>query len=90
MGMNDIIRAMFDGYKDAKHSNYHRRRFEEMKKTNLLFEVDDVNDMIEHAKGKEDYETILDHMYRFNACEEGTFGYYKSLEKKIINEFWED
>jgi predicted TIM-barrel fold metal-dependent hydrolase len=89
MGMNDIIRAMFEGYKDVKHQNRYRNRFEEMKTTNLLFDVDDVNDMINHAETKEEFNTILDHMYRFNATEEGPFGYYERLERKIINKMWE-
>jgi hypothetical protein len=87
--LNGFVRSLFDGYKAGKEKRYYPRRFEEMKKTNLLFGVDDLNDMLDHAEEKEDYETILDHMYRFNATD-GQFGYYKRIEKKIINEMWEE
>jgi hypothetical protein len=45
--------------------------------------------MLKHAEDKEDYETILDHMYRFDATE-SEYGYFKKIEKKIIHQFWED
>lgn len=85
---NDFVRSIFEGIKEAKESSYYPRKFEEMKKTNLLFDVDDLTDMYKHARDKEDHETILDHMYRFNATE-GEFGYYKRIEKRIIHNYWE-
>jgi predicted TIM-barrel fold metal-dependent hydrolase len=89
-GINGFVRSLFEGYKAGKEKGHYHHRFEEMKKTNILFDVDEVEDMLKHAKEKEDYETILDHMYRFDACERGQFGYYKGIEKKIIHRFWED
>jgi hypothetical protein len=86
--LNGFVRSLFEGYQAARKESYYPRKFEEMKKTNLLFGVDDLNDMLGHAEDKEDYETILDHMYRFNATD-GEFGYYKKIEKKIIDQFWE-
>lgn len=88
LGMNGFVKSLFDGYKSAREKSFYPRKFEEMKKTNLLFGVDDLNDMLDHAEDKEDCETILDHMYRFEATD-GEFGYYKKIEKKIINQFWE-
>lgn len=90
MGINEIVKAFFDGYKDAKQSTYYDRKFEEIKKTNRLFEVDELNDLLDHAEDKEEYESILDHMYNFDATERGLFGYYKGIENKIIDKYWED
>lgn len=87
--LNGFVRSLFDGYKSAKEKSYYPRKFEEMRKTNRLFEVDELEDMYKNAEDKEDYEDILDHMYRFNATE-GQLGYYKRIEKKIINDFWEE
>jgi hypothetical protein len=86
-GFNGFVKSLFDGYKAAKEESYYPRKFEEMKKTNILFDVADLNDMYDHAEEKEEYETILDHMYRFDATR---VGYYKKIENKIINDFWED
>lgn len=86
-GLNGFVKALFDGYKDGKQANYYPRKFEEMKRTNLLFGVDELEDMLENAEDKEDCETILDHMYRFDAT---MVGYYSRIEKKIINQFWEE
>jgi hypothetical protein len=85
--LNGFIKSLFDGYKVGKEQRYYPDRFEELQKTNLLFGVDDLNDMYEHAEEKEEYDSILDHMYRFDATR---VGYYKQLEKKIINQFWEE
>lgn len=87
LGFNGFVKSLFDGYKTAREKSYYPRKFEEMKKTNLLFGVDELNDLYEEAEDKEDYETILDHMYRFDATR---VGYYKRIENKIINNFWED
>jgi hypothetical protein len=89
IGLNGFVKSLFDGYKEAREKSYYPRKFEEMKRTSRLFEVDEVEDMLKHAEDKEDYETILDHMYRFNATE-SEYGYFKKIEKKIIHQFWED
>lgn len=95
-GLNGFVKALFDGYKAGKEKGYYRRQFRDLNKTydcwigtasTRLLEVDELEDLLEHAEDKEDYESILDHMYRFDATR---VGYYKRIEKKIINEMWEE
>lgn len=87
MSFNDIVRSIFEGVREAKQDSYYPRKFKELE-TGFLFGVDELDDMVDHAEDKEDYESILDHMYRFNATE-GELGYYKGIEKKIIDKYWE-
>lgn len=86
MGLNDIVRSIFDGYREAKEDSFYPRKFKELEK-GFLFGIDELDDMVDHAEDKEDYESILDHMYRFDATE---VGYYKNIEKKIMDKFWEE
>jgi hypothetical protein len=85
IGLNGFMKSLFEGYKEAKQQSYYPRKFEEMENTNRLFEVDELTDMLGHTRNKKDYETILDHMYRFDATE---VGYYRKIEQKIIDNFW--
>lgn len=75
---------MFDGYKSAKEAAYDP--FEELKNSWRLFEIDDLNTLCNKAKTKEQHNLILDHMYKYDATR---VGYYKRIEKKIINHYWE-
>lgn len=84
LGFNGFIKAIFDGYRDAKA--YNHNPFNELEKTPLLFDVADLNTLYGKAKTKEQHEAILDHMYRFDATR---VDYYKRIEKKIINQYWE-
>jgi hypothetical protein len=84
--LSGFVRALFDGYKEGREERYYPRKFEELEHTNLLFEVDELNDLYGHSKSKYQHELILDHMYRFDATR---VKYYKQIEKKIINHYWE-
>lgn len=94
MGFNDIVRSMFDGYKEARDSNIDRK-FDQLNKPNAwikdsyipLLEVAELNELLEQAKTEEHYNAILDHMYRFDATRVKP---YKNIESKIIKHFWED
>jgi len=87
MGLNDWIQAAFDGYKEAKATPNYPREFEKLEHTRYLYGSEELNDLYHHAKTKQDYETILGHMYRFDATEVKS---YEKIEKKIINKFRED
>lgn len=87
MGFNDMLRSIFQGVAEAKQETYYPRKFREMEMSRL-FEVDELEDMLQHAKTKDDLNLILDHMYRFDACELGEYGYYKKIERKIIERLW--
>jgi hypothetical protein len=87
MGFNDLLRSIFQGVAEAKQESYYPRRFRELE-TSRLLEVDELEDMLQHARSKEQLDLILDHLYRFDACELGEFGYYKKIERKIIERLW--
>jgi hypothetical protein len=84
--LNDFVWSIFQGYKEVKDS---RDPYEELAKAPLLYEVDDLNKLTNQAKTREQYETILDHIYKFGAAEQGQFGYFKRIENKIIDKMWD-
>jgi hypothetical protein len=93
--INNFVRSMFEGIKEARSNNY-SRKFSDLNMvmdcwignaSTRLLEVDELNDLFNHATTKEQHESILDHMYRFDATR---VGYYKQIEKKIINQYWEE
>jgi hypothetical protein len=84
LGFNGLVKAIFDGYADAKRES--RNPFNELEKSYLLFDVSDLNDLCSKAKTKQQHESILDHMYRFDATR---VDYYKRIENRIINHYWE-
>lgn len=84
LAVNGFIKAIFNGYREAKE--YNHNPFNELERTSLLFDVADLNNLCDKAKTKEHHEAILDHMYRFDATR---VDYYKRIEKKIINRYWE-
>ena len=84
MGFNDLLRSVFQGAAEAKRENLYPRKFREME-TSSLFGVDELTDMFQHAQDKDDYNLILDHLYRFDATR---VDYYKDIENKIIDRMW--
>lgn len=84
LGFNSIVKAIFDGYQEAKKYNYNP--YNELEKSHRLFEVAELNDLCDKAKTKKQHEQILDHMYRFDATR---VDYFKQIEKKIIDRYWE-
>ena len=84
MGFNDLVRSVFAGATEARKENYYPRKFREME-TSFLFGVDELEDMLAHAKSKDQCNLILDHMYRFDATR---VDYYKDIENKIIDRMW--
>lgn len=84
MGFNDLVRSIFQGAAEARRDTFYPRKFREME-SSLLFGVDELEDMLNHAKKKDDYNAILDHMYRFDATR---VDYYKEIENKIIDRMW--
>jgi hypothetical protein len=84
LGFNGFVKAIFDGYREAKA--YNHNPYNDLEKSHLLFDVADLNELCDKAKTKRQHETILDHMYRFDATK---VDYYKRIEKKIIDCYWE-
>ncbi|NRD81178.1 hypothetical protein HPT25_28205, partial [Bacillus sp. BRMEA1] len=65
---------------------YNHNPFNELEKSWYLMDIATLNDLCDKAKTKEQHEMILDHMYRFDATR---VDYFKRIEKKIINRYWE-
>lgn len=84
MGFNDLLWSVFQGYKEAKDQ---RDPFKVLENSWKLYEIDDLNDLYKQAKSKEHHNLILDHMYHYDATR---VGYYKTIERKIINYYWEE
>jgi hypothetical protein len=93
--INGTVQSIFDGIREARKDNYDRR-FNDLNKTwncwigeasTPLLEVAELNDLLDHAKTKEHYDAILDHLYRHDATRVKP---YKKIENKIIDQFWED
>lgn len=84
LGFNSFVKAIFDGYREARA--YNHNPFNDLEKSYLLFDVADLSELCDKAKNKQQHEAILDHMYRFDATR---VDYYKRIEKKIINRYWE-
>lgn len=82
MVLNGFVKAIFDGYRKAKA--YNHNPLNELENSWKLLEVDDLNDLYKKAKTKEQHD--LDHMYQYDATRAG---YYKRIEKKIIEHYWE-
>lgn len=82
--LNGFVKALFDGYKEAK--SYNHNPFNELENTWRLFSVSELNGLYKEAETKEQHELILDHMYRFDAT---SVPRYKRIEDKIIERYWE-
>lgn len=83
--INPFIKSLFDGYAEAKKGKRKELQWEELEHTPFLFSSDYLNEMYEEAESKEDYETILDHLYRNDATE---ISNYADIEERIINKYW--
>ncbi|MEK5524163.1 hypothetical protein B5V89_16380 [Heyndrickxia sporothermodurans] len=86
MSVNGMLRSMFQNVADSKWNKDRLRRnqFEELNEP-FLFSSSHLNNLFDECKNKEEYESILDHMYKFDACEVDS---YKEIENKIIEKLW--
>lgn len=95
MGMNDIIRAMFQGYKEAKESNVDKQYRDLNWKMDCwigetstpLLEVADLNDLVNNATNDDQLNEVLEHLYRHDATRVSA---YEKIERRIINKMWEE
>lgn len=84
-----LLNSFLKGYTSAQtpHADEKKRKwqFEELSATPFLFSSGYLNEVYEEANNKQEYETILDHLYRHQATEVES---YAELEKKIIDKYW--
>jgi hypothetical protein len=83
--LNNFVWSIFQGYKEAKESS--RDPFKELEKSWYLYEIDDLEELRKQATNKEQHNLILDHMYKYDATQ---VDYFRQIEKKIINYYWEE
>jgi hypothetical protein len=74
---------MFDGYKEVKDN---RDPYKELEKAWYLYEVKDLRELTNKAKHDSQYNTILDHLYKWDATRVEP---YKDIEYKIIDRMWD-
>jgi hypothetical protein len=93
--LNNMVRSMFDGYKEARETNVDKR-FNDLnwsmdcwigETSTPLADVSELNELVNLAENEDHYNAILDHMYRHDATRVAP---YKKIEKKIINKMWEE
>lgn len=84
MGFNDLLRSMFDGYREVKQN---RDPYKELEKAWYLYEVKDLRDLTYKAKKDSQYNAILDHLYKWDATR---VDYYSDIERNIIERMWDD
>ena len=82
MGFNDLLRSVFQGYKEAKDS---RDPYDVLDKAWYLYQVDELDHLTLQANKKDQYDVILDHLYKWDATR---VDYYKDIENKIIDRMW--
>lgn len=84
-----FVKSLLEGYTTANTPYADRRKkedaFLELEKTPFLFSSSYLNEMCDDASNKNEYETILDHMYRHEATEIES---YADIEERIINKYW--
>lgn len=78
-----VIKFLFDEY---RKSNLHKQRIYDNHMMELngpfLYSAAHLDSLLKQADSKGEQMHILDHMYKFNACEVDS---YKRIEDKIID-----
>lgn len=87
--INNFIKSIFDGY---KHSGAPAKKsrdwsYQELESYPMLFSSNYLNQMYDQAANKDDYESILTHIYRFGEVTSDVES-YKAIEQKIIDRYW--
>lgn len=86
---NKLIGSLFDGYKKAKTPYADKRlkkwAFEDLEETPYLYSSKYLNELHDQATRKDEFESILDHMYRHNVEDIDS---YHEIESKIIDKYW--
>jgi hypothetical protein len=89
--INQFIKSIFDGYSSAKTPYGDRkekaREFQELETYPMLFSSHYLDEMYGKASRKSEYESILDHIYRFNDVTQDVDS-YRVIEQKIIDKYW--
>lgn len=82
---NRLLGSIFDGYKEAKKDKRKQQTFDMFETSPFLHSSEYIGGLFDMAEDKEDYDTILAHLYKHQATEVDS---YASIEKKIIDKYW--
>ena len=82
--MNTGVESIFKGMQESKHVKERQRnnRLNELSYTPFLFSSGYLGELLDDCQSKEDYESLLDHLYRHDATEVQS---YKEIELDIID-----
>ena len=83
----NILGTVFHAIASSK-SNQNRLRERDLWEVDhspFLLSSSHLKGLMDTTDDKEEHESILDHMYRFDACEVDS---YKNIEDKIIKRYW--
>ncbi|MCE4051875.1 MULTISPECIES: hypothetical protein [Bacillaceae] len=88
MSMADIIRSMFEGYKSspAFQERQHKRKFDELNHTPFLFSDKYLKELYLELDTREDYETLINYMDRFNLSGNG-YAFCDKLYEHTTDEY---
>ncbi|TYR75597.1 hypothetical protein FZC79_10545 [Rossellomorea vietnamensis] len=83
----NILGTVFHTIANSKVNRERLRdnEYKELDYSPYLFSSSHLNSLMEDSEDKEEHDSILDHMYRFDACEVDS---YRSIESKIIKRYW--
>jgi hypothetical protein len=91
--INKIIQSIFDGYSSAKTPYADKKekewQFQELESYPMLFSSTYLNECYNKATKKSEYESILDHLYKFADVTHDVPSYQK-IEQKIIDKYRRD
>lgn len=85
--MNGLIKGLISGYSDAKAPKRKEWKYQELEEYPMLFSSKYLNECYEEATKKQEFESILDHIYRFGEVTHNVPSYQK-IEQKIIDKYW--
>lgn len=92
----ETFMSICKGYGEAKSKKNRSREYESLSNYPMLYSSQYLEQMTDAARRKEEFNHILDHMYKHDAMnirdEEdeiiGSIDSYKNIERKIIDRYW--
>jgi AAA+ ATPase superfamily predicted ATPase len=86
----DITKGICQGLKESRKEKYRQHQFDHLRTTPYLHGSDYLTEMMDMAHTKNDYESILEHMYKHeaNGIKLSEIDAYANIEKTIIDKYW--
>lgn len=89
---NSVLGSIFGAIADHQRKKYRPEEFEQLTTTPFLHGSEYLNELMEKAHYKHDYECILDHIYRHQANGRDLLEIdsYAAIEHKIVEKYRRD